>query len=126
MTQTDAPVEDVADICELLDTGRVRMVFGGKTITLRPIKMGELKKLKRAYFDLPAKGPTTPEAFASADVDRWAAWLKLTVETLGDGALPKGKALESLPGAWFTMNFAAMLLNHWQSVPLPRGASAPQ
>jgi hypothetical protein len=125
MPETDAPIEDVPDICELLDTGRVRLVFNGKTITLRPIKMGELKKLKRAYFELPQQRKETVEQLTDADVDRWVGWLKIAVDTLGDGKLPSGKGLEALPGAWCTMNFAALLINHWQSVPLPRGVATP-
>lgn len=123
-TETVAP--DVADDIELLETGRVRLIFDGKTITLRTIKAGELKKLKRSYFETTEKITATNAADrADQEFDAWAAWLRSVVDLLGDAKLPTGKTgLDRLPGSWVSMNVAALLISHWQTHPLPRGVPA--
>lgn len=129
MSDTDAPevAPDERDGWELLDTGRVRLYVSGKPITLREPGLGDVKKLKRAYFAAMEKmTATAPGAErADAEFDGWLAWLRQAVDTFGDAKLPSGKAADSLPAGWATMGFAATLINHWQAVPNPRGAAAP-
>lgn len=127
MPDIDAPTPDERDGFELLDTGRIRLYFAGKPITLREPGLGDVKKLKRAYYTTLEKIQTAaPGAERSdAEFDQWLSWLRGTVDLLGDAKLPTGKAADSLPAGWATMGFAASLINHWQAVPNPRGAATP-
>ena len=118
----DTSTIDAPDDAEFLDTGQVRLTFAGKTITLSHATLGQVKKLKRAYFDTATKIDATDVSDRSdQELDGWVAWLRLVVTTLGNGELPKGKAAEQLPAAWFTAAFAGALIGHWQTRPLPRG-----
>lgn len=127
MSDTTTVSSDAPDDLELFDSGRVRLSFAGKDVMLRHPTLGEVKKLKRAYFDTATKiDATDVGARSDQELDAWAGWLRLAVSTLGDGELPKGKAIEQLPGSWFTMGLAGALIGHWQSRPLPRGLPAPR
>lgn len=127
MPETDAPTPDIPDGWDPLDSGRFRLQSSGRIITLRTPTLGDVKKLKGAYYDAAKKVEEAApgKARSDAESDAWSAWLKLAVDTLGDGKLPSGKGADSLPAYWFTLQFAAMLINGWQTVPPPLGAATP-
>lgn len=123
---TEEVVADVRDEIELLETGRVRLTFDGTTITLREAKAGDLKKLKRSYYEIiEENAKLAPKERVEHEIDAWGKWLRAAVDTLGDAKLPAGKnGTDRMPGAWLSSNCAAALILHWQTRPLPRGVEA--
>jgi len=119
-----------SDSVELLDDGRVKLVFDGVVRTLRRPTVGEIKLFNKTLVELAndQKGVMESKDFSPSDVDvafsSTLSWWSDVVDTLkGEEDLPAPGDLDDYPMWMMNPDLLVKVQTHWREVPWPSGGN---
>lgn len=120
------PVKPKVDLCDFLDDGRVKIVFGGVSRTLRRPMIGELKDFNKELVEIASAAQSKGTGVESLDIDDMVSttleWWKNVINSLrGEDELPAPDDTDDYPTWMMNTDLLVKIQTHWREVPWGSG-----
>ena len=115
-----------ADLCDFIDDGRVKIVFGGVARTLRRPTIGELKEFNRQLVEIAVIAKDKNLTSENLDIDNMVSstleWWKDVIDVLrGEDELPPPDDVDDYPTWMMNTDLMVRIQTHWREVPWGSG-----
>jgi hypothetical protein len=115
-----------SDVCDFLDDGRVKLVFGGAERILNRPTIGQLKKFNQMLLDIAKDQKDASTDASSLDIDSVVSstlqWWSDVIDGLRDeDNLPCPSDLDDFPTWMMNTDLMVKIQNHWREVPWASG-----
>ena len=114
------------DLCDFLDDGRVKIIFGGVSRTLRRPTIGELKEFNRQLVEIASSIKGKEVTAENLDIDDMVSstleWWKAVIDSLrGEDELPAPDDTDDYPTWMMNTDLMVKIQTHWREVPWGSG-----